>query len=65
MHDLAWKKGVKSVYDCRSMSIQLPDAVSKKSHPPLESTGLSAASRPFNDQCTIPLIAGALRAGST
>ena len=65
MHYLAWKKGVKSLYYCRSMSIQRADAVSEKAVRPLEFTGLSAANHPSNDQGILPLVAGAPRAGST
>ena len=30
IHMMAWKKGVKSLYYCRSLSIQRADAVSEK-----------------------------------
>ena len=59
MHYLAWKKGVKSLYYCRSMSIQRADAVSEKAIRPLEFTGLSAINHPSNDQGILPLVAAA------
>ena len=65
MHYLAWKKGVKSLYYCRSMSIQRADAVSEKAVRPLEFTGISAINHPSNDQGILPLVAGAPRANPT
>jgi ribonucleoside-diphosphate reductase alpha chain len=65
IHHLAWKKGVKSLYYCRSMSIQRADAVSEKAVRPMEFTGVSAANLPANDQGILPLVAGAPKAGST
>jgi ribonucleoside-diphosphate reductase alpha chain len=65
MHFLAWKKGVKSLYYCRSMSIQRADAVSEKAVRPLEFTGVSAANLPINDQGILPLVAGAPKVNPT
>jgi len=65
IHYLAWKKGVKSLYYCRSMSIQRADAVSEKAVRPLEFTGLSAINHPSNDQGILPLVAGTPRANPT
>jgi ribonucleoside-diphosphate reductase alpha chain len=65
MHYMAWKKGVKSLYYCRSMSIQRADAVSEKAVRPLEFTGVSAANLPINDQGILPLVAGAPKANPT
>ncbi len=65
IHYLAWKKGVKSLYYCRSMSIQRADAVSEKAVRPLEFTGVAAANLPANDQGILPLVAGAPKANST
>jgi ribonucleoside-diphosphate reductase alpha chain len=65
MHFMAWKKGVKSLYYCRSMSIQRADAVSEKAVRPLEFTGVSAANLPINDQGILPLVAGAPKANPT
>jgi len=65
IHYLAWKKGVKSLYYCRSMSIQRADAVSEKAVRPLEFIGLSAINHPSNDQGILPLVAGTPRANPT
>jgi len=43
MHFLAWKRGVKSLYYCRSLSIQRADAVSEKAIRPAEFTGIPHA----------------------
>jgi ribonucleoside-diphosphate reductase alpha chain len=56
IHYQAWKKGVKSLYYCRSLSIQRADNVSEKAIRPDEFTGI-----PANDLATVPLAA----AGST
>jgi ribonucleoside-diphosphate reductase alpha chain len=56
IHYQAWKKGVKSLYYCRSLSIQRADNVSEKAVRPDEFTGI-----PANDLATVPLAA----AGST
>ena len=53
IHLLAWKKGVKSLYYCRSLSIQRADNVSEKAVRPLEFTGIPIA----NDQTQLPLTA--------
>ena len=55
IHMMAWKKGVKSLYYCRSLSIQRADNVSEKAVRPAEFTGIPVA----NDQGTLPLVAGA------
>jgi ribonucleoside-diphosphate reductase alpha chain len=62
IHMMAWKKGMKSLYYCRSMSIQRADNVSEKAVRPEEFTGLLAANMPVNDQGSLPLIA---RTGTT
>ncbi len=41
IHHLAWKRGVKSLYYCRSLSIQRADAVSEKAIKPAEFTGIA------------------------
>ncbi len=46
IHYQAWKKGVKSLYYCRSLSIQRADNVSEKAVRPDEFTGLTAADTP-------------------
>ena len=53
IHMMAWKKGVKSLYYCRSLSIQRADNVSEKAVRPLEFTGIP----PANDQTKLPLTA--------
>jgi ribonucleoside-diphosphate reductase alpha chain len=55
IHMMAWKKGVKSLYYCRSLSIQRADNVSEKAVRPLEFTGIPVA----NDQGSLPLVAAA------
>ncbi len=55
IHMMAWKKGVKSLYYCRSLSIQRADNVSEKAVRPLEFTGIPLA----NDQGKLPLVAAA------
>ena len=58
IHMMAWKRGVKSLYYCRSLSIARADSVSEKVVRPDEFTGIPVA----NDQGQLPLVA---RAGST
>ena len=53
IHFTAWKKGVKSLYYCRSLSIQRADAISEKVAPQ-EALGVAA---PANDQAQLPLVA--------
>ncbi len=43
MHFMAWKRGMKSLYYCRSLSIQRADAVSEKAIRPAEFTGIPHA----------------------
>ena len=45
-HYQAWKKGVKSLYYCRSLSIQRADTVSEKAVRPDEFTGIPVESAP-------------------
>ena len=52
IHMLAWKRGLKSLYYCRSLSIQRADAVSEKAVRPAEF--LTAAA---NDELSLPLVA--------
>jgi ribonucleoside-diphosphate reductase alpha chain len=54
IHFQAWKKGVKSLYYCRSLSIQRADNVSEKAIRPDEFTGI-----PVNDSAPVPLAAAA------
>jgi ribonucleoside-diphosphate reductase alpha chain len=53
IHFTAWKKGVKSLYYCRSLSIQRADAISEKVAPQA-ALGVGA---PANDQAQLPLVA--------
>ena len=53
IHFMAWKKGVKSLYYCRSMSMQRADNVSEKAVRPAELT----TAPPANDQAVLPLVA--------
>jgi ribonucleoside-diphosphate reductase alpha chain len=52
IHMLAWKRGMKSLYYCRSLSIQRADNVSEKAVRPAEFTGIQA-----NDPASLPLVA--------
>jgi len=54
IHYQAWKKGVKSLYYCRSLSIQRADNVSEKAIRPDEFTGI-----PLNSAVAVPLAAAA------
>jgi len=55
IHMMAWKKGVKSLYYCRSLSIARADNVSEKAVAP---AALSGAAAPANDgQGELPLVA--------
>ncbi len=58
MHMMAWKRGVKSLYYCRSLSIQRADNVSEKVIRPAELLGLAVPDLP-------PLPAAAEPAGAT
>jgi ribonucleoside-diphosphate reductase alpha chain len=64
MHFLAWKKGVKSLYYCRSMSIQRADAVSEKVVRPVD-FNVAAAAHAANEQGILPLVAGPPKSGTT
>ena len=57
IHYMAWKRGVKSLYYCRSLSIARADTVSDKAVAPEAFTGILAP--PANDgQMPLPLVAG-------
>jgi ribonucleoside-diphosphate reductase alpha chain len=58
IHFMAWKRGVKSLYYCRSLSIQRADNVSEKAIRPLEFTGTPANN---DDLAPLPLVAAAAR----
>ncbi len=53
IHFLAWKRGVKSLYYCRSLSIQRADAVSEKAVAPVAFVGMAAAASEGTD---VPLV---------
>jgi ribonucleoside-diphosphate reductase alpha chain len=58
IHFMAWKRGVKSLYYCRSLSIQRADNVSSKAIAPVDDIG-----RPANDATMpLPLVAAAASA---
>jgi ribonucleoside-diphosphate reductase alpha chain len=56
IHYQAWKKGVKSLYYCRSLSIQRADTVSEKAVRPDEFTGIPIAAN--DGAAPLPLAAG-------
>jgi ribonucleoside-diphosphate reductase alpha chain len=56
IHLMAWKRGLKSLYYCRSLSIQRADTVSEK---PVQPAELAVA----NDAARVPAVAAA-RAGA-
>jgi len=58
IHFQAWRKGLKSLYYCRSLSIQRADAVSEKAVRPAAFTGTGAA----NDTEMLPLVAASAAA---
>ena len=55
IHMMAWKKGVKSLYYCRSLSIQRADTVSDQGVAPMAFTGMAAMNDP---SAPLPLAAG-------
>jgi ribonucleoside-diphosphate reductase alpha chain len=60
IHFMAWKRGVKSLYYCRSLSIARADNVSEKAVAPTAFTGVMGVPLPANDgQAQLPLVAGA------
>jgi ribonucleoside-diphosphate reductase alpha chain len=56
IHMMAWKRGVKSLYYCRSLSIARADNVSEKGVAPLAFTGVMGSGA-ANDQGGLPLVA--------
>ena len=56
IHCMAWKRGVKSLYYCRSLSIQRADNVSEKAVRPSAFTGTPASN---DDAAPLPLVAAA------
>ncbi|MBN9561759.1 MAG: ribonucleoside-diphosphate reductase subunit alpha [Alphaproteobacteria bacterium] len=60
IHMLAWKRGLKSLYYCRSLSIQRADAVSEKAVRPAEFLAVAA-----NDATGLPLVAAGAAQAAT
>src|ERR1700689_1936066 len=64
IHFMAWKRGVKSLYYCRSLSIARADNVSEKAVAPMAFTGVMGV--PANDgQAQLPLVALAAAASAS
>jgi ribonucleoside-diphosphate reductase alpha chain len=58
IHFMAWKRGVKSLYYCRSLSIQRADNVSVKAVAPVDDIHPPANDAPANDATgQLPLVA--------
>jgi ribonucleoside-diphosphate reductase alpha chain len=55
IHFMAWRRGVKSLYYCRSLSIQRADNVSEKAVRPMGFTGTPANT----DEAPLPMVAAA------
>jgi ribonucleoside-diphosphate reductase alpha chain len=64
IHFMAWKKGVKSLYYCRSLSIARADNVSEKAVAPVAFSGVMGGVPANDGQAPLPLVAAAA-AGST
>src|SRR5581483_4312011 len=62
IHMMAWKRGVKSLYYCRSLSIQRADNVSEKAVAPVAMIG-AGSGEAANDQGSLPLVAAAASSG--
>ena len=58
IHFMAWKKGVKSLYYCRSLSIARADNVSEKAVAPVAFTGVGMAAN--DGMAPLPLVAAAV-----
>jgi len=60
IHFMAWKRGVKSLYYCRSLSLQRADNVSEKAVAPEAFVGVMGVPVPANDgSAQLPLVMGA------
>jgi len=59
IHFMAWKKGVKSLYYCRSLSIARADNVSEKAVAPVAFTGVMGGVPANDGQAPLPLVAAA------
>jgi ribonucleoside-diphosphate reductase alpha chain len=56
IHFMAWKRGVKSLYYCRSLSLQRADNVSEKAVAPAAFIGVMGVAN--DGQVPLPLVAG-------
>jgi ribonucleoside-diphosphate reductase alpha chain len=56
IHFMAWKRGVKSLYYCRSLSLQRADNVSEKAVAPAAFIGVMGVAN--DGQAPLPLVAG-------
>jgi ribonucleoside-diphosphate reductase alpha chain len=66
IHFMAWKRGVKSLYYCRSLSIARADNVSEKAVAPVAFEGVMGVKLPANDgQMPLPLVAAVAAGAST
>jgi ribonucleoside-diphosphate reductase alpha chain len=63
IHLMAWKKGVKSLYYCRSLSIQRADAVSERAVRPAAFSGAAAESA-NEGMGPLPLVAAAAKSAT-
>jgi ribonucleoside-diphosphate reductase alpha chain len=57
IHMMAWKKGVKSLYYCRSLSIARADAVSEKAVAPVGMLGVAGGVAANDGRAPLPLVA--------
>lgn len=58
IHMMAWERGLKSLYYCRSMSIQRADSISEKPLRPAESVPAATVANDGTGQLPLPLAAG-------
>jgi len=65
IHFMAWKKGVKSLYYCRSLSIARADNVSEKAVAPVAFTGVMGVVVANDGQAPLPLVVAAAAGSST
>jgi len=65
IHFMAWKKGVKSLYYCRSLSIARADNVSEKAVAPVAFTGVMGGVPANDGQAPLPLVAAAAGGSAT
>jgi ribonucleoside-diphosphate reductase alpha chain len=63
IHMMAWKKGVKSLYYCRSLSIARADAVSEKAVAPMAMVGVASGVAANDGRAPSPLVAAVSNRG--